>query len=1519
MNSKSDNNRTQKLFLAALEVPADQRDAWLSEQCGEDKQLLADVRSLLQHDALAKDPLEQGLSPSDLPNEQLDERDSNRAVNGSDVGPESDLQVEHAEMTAGTPSGDSPLPATTVPESSRPSSKQIGPYKLLQQIGEGGMGTVWMAEQERPVRRRVALKLVRGEFGSKETIARFEAERQALAMMDHQNIAKVLDAGTTDSGSPYFVMELVKGIPITQYCDDNKLSIPERLELLIPVCRAVQHAHQKGIIHRDLKPSNVLVTLYDGNPVPKVIDFGLAKALEQQTKLTDKTMFTEFGQVVGTVQYMSPEQAEMNALDVDTRTDIYSLGVMLYELLTGSTPLDKETIRQNALLKVLQMIRETEPPRPSARLSSSGDAITGISQQRKIAPAKLQQILRGELDWVVMKALEKDRTRRYETASSFAEDIQHYLDGEAVEARPPSTGYRLRKTIRKHRAALFTTATIACLLLAGLLGTGTMWFRASSLADANAELARENERKATEALEAEKAASEAAENERIARERMEAEKEKAEVNLLEANKQRQRAEANRAEADRRFVENQIQRAFRFYDEGDAYKAVLTLARTFEIVPQMPDKLKQLIGTFIGLWHDQIAATPQAIYDFKYGMRSGDVSPDGNVIAISFTDGSVYLVSSQGVDELPEKHGAEVNYTCFSPDGTKLATASDDGTARIWNVADKTAIGPPLQHDGEVHAAAFSPDCRLLMTGDSTRHTRLWDAKTGQELGEPVNHGFGWILDLAFSKDGSTVLCGDGGLTEDGKWLPQSHLWSVASAKPTGVEFKTSNTAADVVMFHPRDNVAVIGDRSGLVTLADLKTGAVLHQITAHRDRVSDLDYNDGANVFEITERRDWVSDLDYNNDATVLVTGSTNGTAKLWDGRTGKQIGSSLHHQNRVNSVAFVETDNTMFSVADNRAVVWKVRRPADIKPVRVIRIGAPLLSAAYTSEGSRIVTESLKDLRSVVKAWDSTTGEHLGDLTPTAISGPTDVSSDGAKMVYATRNRKCVLIDTSTGELLAEPIDIQQVATEIALHPDQDRFVATSDSNTAQLWSFATGAKIGQSMPHPMTCRLPDFSPDGKILATSCWDGNVRFWDAASGEPVGASFDCGAGMNSVAYSPNGKLIATVLRNKTVSIWNVDSRERISGPLSHRSDVWRAMFIPNSDLIATASGRWRDTRPEEAAVTIWSVSTGKMLAQWDHPHHISSIVLHPNGKSLLSACFDGNVRVWQLPTPIQGEPERIRVWSEVITGMTSQSSGAVSFLDSKAFAQRQARLEELGGPVIEEREYEPTPAEPWAAGVRRLSEWAAGGWPASPSLPDDIERLINVIPFGAPNRPTTQDPVDGQLNQLLRLGNDLKTRDRPLLAERILKRVVELAESLEQPDAAIRLSLSNAHHALGDLYNYALPGKQSLAVEAYQREEELLEGLLQDDRTAAVTIPDYRWFWMNSNFAFALAGTGKRVAAIERRNKALELSERIPSIVDGHDMADSYKALISWLKAENRDDEAEAVRERARKVGALKE
>lgn len=351
----------------------------------------------------------------------------------------------------------------------------IGRYKLLQELGTGGMGLVWMAEQSEPVKRKVALKIIKLGMDTREVVTRFEAERQALALMDHPHIAKVFDGGSTESGRPYFVMELVKGSPITQYCDHAKLGVAERLALFVKVCDALQHAHQKGIIHRDVKPSNVMITLHDGVPVPKVIDFGVAKATSAE--LTQKTLFTKYAQVIGTPQYMAPEQAEMSGLDIDTRADVYSLGVLLYELLTGTTPIDLKKAFMAGYAEIVRTIREVDPAKPSTRVSTMGDAATPMAENRHVNVEGLSRHLRGELDWIVMRALEKDRTRRYDGASALGQDIQRYLNQEPVLAAPPSQVYRLTKLLRRRRKTVISVGAMVLLLIAGTAGTAMGWWK----------------------------------------------------------------------------------------------------------------------------------------------------------------------------------------------------------------------------------------------------------------------------------------------------------------------------------------------------------------------------------------------------------------------------------------------------------------------------------------------------------------------------------------------------------------------------------------------------------------------------------------------------------------------------------------------------------------------------------------------------------------------------------------------------------------------------------------------------------------------------------------------------------------------------------------------------------------------------------------------------------------------------------------------------------------------------------
>ncbi len=437
-------SKTDSIFWSALGIAApEERDRYLDEACADDPNLRAQLDELLAAYPKVERFLEQPAIAADA-------------------------TVLHAPPIAEGPG--------TV----------IGPYKLLQQIGEGGMGVVFMAEQTEPVRRTVALKIIKPGMDTRQVIARFEAERQALALMDHPNIARVLDAGTTDTGRPYFVMDLVKGVPITKYCDEKQLSLRERLELFMPVCLAVQHAHQKGIIHRDIKPTNVIVAEYDNRAVPKVIDFGVAKATAQ--KLTERTMCTEFGQVVGTMEYMSPEQAKLNQLDIDTRSDIYSLGVLLYELLTGTTPFERKRLQEAAFDEMLRIIREEEPLKPSTKLSSS-DALPSIAANRHTEPARLSKEVHGELDWIVMKALEKDRNRRYDSANGLAADIDRHLNDQPVEAGPPSAVYLFRKFAKRNRTPLAAGAllTLAMLVALGAIASGN-WERRARQAKVTGQL-----------------------------------------------------------------------------------------------------------------------------------------------------------------------------------------------------------------------------------------------------------------------------------------------------------------------------------------------------------------------------------------------------------------------------------------------------------------------------------------------------------------------------------------------------------------------------------------------------------------------------------------------------------------------------------------------------------------------------------------------------------------------------------------------------------------------------------------------------------------------------------------------------------------------------------------------------------------------------------------------------------------------------------------------------------------------
>ena len=602
---------------------------------------------------------------------------------------------------------------------------QIGRYKLLEQIGEGGFGVVYMAEQQEPVRRRVALKVIKPGMDSKQIIARFEAERQALAMMDHENIARVLDAGTSESGRPYFVMELVRGLPITEYCDRNKLKPSGRLELMIDVCRAIQHAHQKGIIHRDIKPSNVLVTLYDGRPVPKVIDFGVAKAIQQP--LTEKTMFTRFGQVMGTLEYMSPEQAEMSGLDIDTRGDIYSLGVLMYELLTGTTPLSREKLRSAAIDEVLRIIRNEEPPRPSLRLDQSGEARKTISNQRGMAPDKLESVLRGELDWIVMKALEKDRARRYENANEFANDIRRFLNDEPIEAAPPSSLYRFRKFVRKHGAAVSTVAAIVGALLVGLIAS-LIYYQ--------------------DAVESREAADRFAAQLQDERERL--------VESLE--------QTRKEEAEKTIALNEKALALKQRTAALVKSDTLRLAaESLRVADEDPGLALRLASDALGLDDQSIQANSSFLNAVAGCHEIKTIMFDGKITHCSFARGAerAFLHMDSRIEvwdlrtnkaicriEIPKY--INLHRIVPNPNGTRFVLLINgwkgykkdaktfyvtDRCARLFDVSAGKEVSVLRGHTDRIESVCFSEDGSRILTASWDGTARLWDSHSGKPLVE----------------------------------------------------------------------------------------------------------------------------------------------------------------------------------------------------------------------------------------------------------------------------------------------------------------------------------------------------------------------------------------------------------------------------------------------------------------------------------------------------------------------------------------------------------------------------------------------------------------------------------------------------------------------------------------------------------------------------------------------------------------------------------------------------------------
>ncbi len=1012
---------------------------------------------------------------------------------------------------------------------------RIGPYKLLQQIGEGGFGTVWMAEQERPVRRRVALKIIKLGMDTKEVIARFEQERQALAMMEHPNIAKVLDAGATPTGRPYFVMELVRGIKITDYCDQANLPTAERLQLFIAVCHAVQHAHQKGIIHRDLKPSNILVTLHDGVPVPKVIDFGVAKAIQQQ-RLTDLTLFTQFEQMIGTPLYMSPEQAEMSGLDIDTRSDIYSLGVLLYELLVGRTPFDPAELMKKGVDEIRRTIREQEPQTPSMFVRTmAADLRTNVAQHRHSDGAKLISLIRGDLDWIVMKALEKDRARRYETANDLAKDIERHLSSEPVLARPVSQLYRFRRLVKRNKLAFAAGGAVATAMLLAVI----------DLVFSNARIRNETNQKLL-ALREKGAA------------------------LLEAQASAQAAK------EQRFV-TMVTRASASRHSGQMGQRFDSLEALAEAARIHPDERLRDEST--------VAMALPDVHPGPHWISDRNVAVDGSYTLSAKADAEGIII----VRSIPDRRElGRVETGCqigdggliFSKDGHHLLQLASDATWRVWHWEDARLVLGPLPH--ATWGVDFSPDGRLLAIGQAD-HIIIFSLATGLEVNRwrvrepPTTLAFHPDnRRLAIGYNASEVVC----------------IFDSETRKHLG-DFPIGPVHARVLAWHPDGVRLAIGGADPRIQIWNVNTWLKVATLDGHVNQVSRLTFHPDGELLA-SDGWEGVCRIWQPSSGRQLMQFSGLGPFSFskdgrWLGGDGLgdrgrllEAASSPEYRTVVSSLGMGKGDYLEGDISpDDRLLAFGMGDGVRIWDLSTLRELAflPIGKAEcviFQPDGRELLTCGAQGLQRwpIQISSDAPNAVRLGP--PTRLSLPFTPtracrSPDGRTLAVVSDSGGGMIINPATGLVTGQFLS-HESAGYVGLSPD-GKYVATSGwhSDRSRLWDVASGSMVHEwILGEQMTVA---FSPDSRTLIT-CRAEEFGFWDVTSFQPVRRlRSERGDALRQAVFSPDGRLMAAAHAPAVVHLEEVASGRtvaKIEDPHGERI-TWIGFSADGSQLLTASN------------------------------------------------------------------------------------------------------------------------------------------------------------------------------------------------------------------------------------------------------------------------------------------------------------------------------------------------------------